>query len=280
VRDRFRRFLHLERARPDRAATEPAAPPPARERFGAVDAPRSGEARAGPGPAPGGGGANAAEGGGRSGSAGGHLDRFRAAAERAPEAGAPAPEVQPFTRCAACETDNSRYAGRCTTCDADLGTEAQRLFNARLWAGRLEERAREQAAHAERAAAARAAGEEAARARRGAAEILAREVGAQERRRLDAELGADGFEHGGVVWGRGRDGGGAGGPPLRARVLWLWQDPRWRAVLAAVAGGLVLGAVALARSGSPKLLVLLLALGLALSGALGGRRRRGRWRLF
>ena len=92
-----------------------------------------------------------------------------------------------------CGMDHDVFATECTGCGASLDTEPQRAFNERLWAARQEEAAREAAAEAERA---RAAGRRRGRARglaaRAMGEALAREVGARERRRLDAELGAAG----------------------------------------------------------------------------------------
>lgn len=52
---------------------------------------------------------------------------------------------QPFRKCALCEMDNNRAAARCQNCAAALDTAEQRDFNARLWAQRREELAREQA---------------------------------------------------------------------------------------------------------------------------------------
>jgi hypothetical protein len=52
---------------------------------------------------------------------------------------------QPFRKCALCEMDNNRAAARCQNCGVDLTTGEQRDFNARLWARRREELAREEA---------------------------------------------------------------------------------------------------------------------------------------
>jgi hypothetical protein len=49
------------------------------------------------------------------------------------------PDAQPFSRCAVCEADNSRYAMRCSNCAANLDTPEQRDFNQALWAKRRAE---------------------------------------------------------------------------------------------------------------------------------------------
>lgn len=243
--DRRRRFLGIERARRPGPAAPPEPDAATDARFGALEGP--------PGPA-----APAA-----APVAAGHVERFRAAAERPLEVADRSPASQPFVRCARCETDNTVYAARCVACQADLRTEAQRLFNERLWAGRLAQGAAEEQAHARRQAALDAEAAEAARARRAAAEALAREVGAAERQRLDR----DGIS--GPAWGArppwpAGDVAGEGGGGLLAlgagpRLLALLPDPRWRvaagvALVAAPAllfvawpvAGLVAGAAVLA----------------------------------
>ncbi|HET9552502.1 MAG TPA: hypothetical protein VFP50_05995, partial [Anaeromyxobacteraceae bacterium] len=149
--DRRRRFLGIERPRRPGAGPEPSAATDAR--FGALEGPGAPPDASGPAPV-----------------AAGHVDRFRPAAERPLDVAGRSPERQPFVRCARCETDNTVYAPRCTTCQADLRTEAQRLFNERLWAGRLAQGEVEAREHAARQAALEADAAEAARARREAAE--------------------------------------------------------------------------------------------------------------
>jgi len=200
--DRLRRFQHLERPRPaDGAPATPASPEAAR-RIGAVE--QRGEAGAVPPPA-----------------ADGRLDRFRPAPERPLELAERAEGAQPFVRCAGCETDNSVFATRCTTCGAALDTAAQRTFNERLWSARGEEQAREAANLEERRRAAAAADEEAARARRTLVEQMAREVGDAERQRLDLEDFRSGS------WGSGEWGGGDP-TPLGLRLLRLLPNRAWR----------------------------------------------------
>lgn len=202
--DRFRRFRHLERPRQAGGAGPTDSTPGTEGRFGSLEERRAG-AEAGP-PV-----------------ANGHLDRFRPAPEPMLDL---APGVAdgelPFVRCAACQMDHSRAAAICAHCGADLGTEEQRAFNARLAEERRAQGAVEAAQVAELERAQRAAIDEAAKAKRAMAEALAREVGDAERRRLDAEgLGGfgsapRGWGSGGRGWGSlgsgaGWRGGGAGG---------------------------------------------------------------------
>lgn len=189
--DKFRRFRHLERPRQPGGPGPRDQSPETEGRFGALEE-RKG---AGAGPAQ---------------VAGGHLDRFRPAPERplevAPAAGA---GELPFVRCASCQMDHNRAAAFCANCGADLRTEEQRAFNARLAEERRAQGAVEAAQVAELERAQREAGEDAARAKRAYAETLAREVGDAERRRLDAE-GLGGFGSAPRGWGSGGWGGGTG----------------------------------------------------------------------
>jgi len=235
---RFDRFRRLERPR---AAGSEQAP----ERSG-TDARI--EAVEGPSPsAPAGGGEAASS---------GELGRFRPPPERSLELDRPGQGEQPFLRCAACETDNARHAERCTTCGADLDTEAQRQFNRRLWAGRQAEAAAEAETLAARRAQQERDAAEAVAARRQAAELLAREVGDAERRRLERE----GF---GPGWSGPPPGDWSGGPApsaLPPAIRWLralpppWPVPVGLALLALPVGlyvawpaaGLLAGALLLA----------------------------------
>ena len=250
--ERFRRFEHLERPRKDGPDGDER--PSAAGRFEGVEAEHQGR------PAP---GVPASS-----------RDRFAPPRERPPDVAAPADDEQPFTRCLRCETDNSRFAGACASCGADLRTAEQREFNAGLWARRRKEREDlERENDALRAARAEAEAES-ARARRQAAEEMAREVGERERARLG---GAGGW---GDAWGgrppRDPDApwGGAGDPtPVGLRLLRRIRNPLWR--LLAV-GGLVLAAVlalALARV-NPVALVVVVSILVGLFTPRGRGRRR------
>jgi hypothetical protein len=267
VNDRERRFQRLERARPERSDGEerPASAP----RFLGVEAEPRPAAPAAPHQGPAG-------------------DRFREPAPRSLEVEREAPGEQPFLRCMRCEADNSRYARACATCGDDLSTPAQRAFNEGLWARRQEERALEDREADLRRQAAEAEAVETARARRLAAEQLAREVGDQERRRLDAADRGEGL--GGDSWGRwGGPGGGDGahgwgggwgsgdGTPLGVRWLRLIRDPRWR--LGVIALGLLVvgGGILLRGFASPFVLGAVLVLAILFSPRRPSRWRRWWW---
>ena len=231
---RLRRFMHLERPRD--AAIDPEVGPSSRERFGAVDATGDELEAAPPPPLPAGEAPPPPPG-----AAG---DRFREPPARAPDVATTTPGTQPFVRCYLCETDNSVYAERCVNCSAALDTPEQRRFNETLWAERQEEARRlEDEVRRLREASARAE-EEAYRARRQMGELIAREVGRQERERIDRDEYRGGF--GGGRWGEGgvggRWGGGweLGGPverdrrPLGIRLLFAIQDPGRRLIAIAL----------------------------------------------
>lgn len=242
---RLRRFLHLERPRP--APMDPEIAPSSRARFGAVDS-TADELAAGPAPAaapaPAAEHTPAAE-HAPAGSppSAGAMDRFREPVARAPDVAKPAPDAQPFVRCFRCETDNTVYAERCSTCSAPLDTPEQRRFNEALWSERQQQaRQLEDEVRRLREASARAE-EEAYRARRQMGELIAREVGRQERDRLARDEGRGWADGGG--WGQGGGGGhhggwGSGGPverdrrPLGIRLLFSIQDPGRRLVAIAV----------------------------------------------
>lgn len=193
--DRFQRFRRLERPRPTGQPDPPERGSATEERFEALEDRKEA-------------GAESPQ------VAGGHLDRFRPAAER-PLDVAPAVEegALPFVRCAACQMDHNRSATLCSNCGADLRTGEQRAFNARLAEERRAQAAVEAAQVAELERAQRDAQEEAARAQRAMAETLAREVGDAERRRLDMEMLGDFGAPPGGGWGRpgwGRRGRGFG----------------------------------------------------------------------
>ena len=188
---------------------------------------------------------------------------------------APAEEEQPFIRCQRCETDNSRFARSCTSCGEDLQTEAQRAFNARLWAERRREREELDRENSARRAGQAEAEAEDVQARRRAAEEMAREVGQRERARLGRSPGWGG------PWGGGPS--DAGGPfdgpgdatPFGIRLLRLIRSPFWR--LAAIGGLLLLSVLGLALARvNPVALVLVVSL---LVGLFAPRRRwsRRRW---
>jgi hypothetical protein len=192
----FDRFRRLER--PRTAGPEPAARSPQIDaRIEAVEGP-AWSPPAGTAPSP----------------SGGDLERFRTPAAPALELDLQGGSDQPFRRCASCETDNYRTAARCTTCGADLDTEAQRDFNRRFWAGRLVTAAAEAQASAERQAQLDADQAALAAERRAAAEAMARQVGEQERQRLEREGLGPGWEL------RDPDWKGTGWPrPLLLRAL-------------------------------------------------------------
>lgn len=224
--DRYQRFRHLERARPDGAGPASRDQTPGTEgRFEAL------EERADPG-------ADAKR------VADGHLDRFRPAPARALDVAPTAEGELPFLRCASCQTDHNRSATSCSNCGADLRTGEQRAFNARLAEERREQSAVEAAQLAERERARSEADDDDAKARRAMAEALAREVGDAERRRLDAE-GLGGFgspprrggwgsgswddPDGGGRWGSGRHGAiGLGGWIVSLILRLLFGGRRWR----------------------------------------------------
>jgi hypothetical protein len=154
----LRRFLHLERARPEGAA---APAPDARARFDALEvAPELPEESS---QLP----ASAA-------------DRFRAA-EDPLGLDLPAPGEQPFVRCGGCEADNARHAALCGRCGAALDTPEQRAFNERLWAARQREAEEERRAAEVRRDALEREREEARRLQRAAAEAMADEILRRER---------------------------------------------------------------------------------------------------
>jgi hypothetical protein len=240
---RLRRFLHLER--PRSAPVDPEIAPSSRARFGAVDSTADELAAATPPaaervPA----GAPPADGAGTDGGGGGaSMDRFREPVARAPDVAKPAPDAQPFVRCFRCETDNTVYAERCSTCGAPLDTPEQRRFNEALWTERQQQaRQLEDEVRRLREASARAE-EEAYRARRQMGELIAREVGRQERDRLARDEGG-GWASGGR-WGQDGGGGHQGGwgmgdpvqrdrRPLGIRLLFSIQDPGRRLIAIAV----------------------------------------------
>jgi hypothetical protein len=255
--DRRRRFLQIERPRgPGGPAAGPT--PSTDARFGA--APTSAPAR-GPDAPP------APE------VAAGHVDRFRPAADRPLDVAARGEASQPFVRCCRCETDNSTYAVRCTTCQAELHTDEQRAFNERLWAARLAEASAEAEGVAARRAALDAATEEAARGRREGAAVLAREVGDRERRRLEQEGVGEPSWGPRTGWGGTGDAGIEPGVPAGLRLLRLIRDPRWRAA----AGAAVVAVPALLLLWVPRAGLLAAAATLALFLPGRWRWRRRRW---
>ncbi len=216
---RLRRFLHLELPR-RRAPEAPA--PPAEARFDRMEPPGETATTAG--------GSAAAQ------------DRFRPPPERPLELAEPSAGSQPFVRCARCETDNSLYAPACASCQADLGTEEQRVFNERLWAARREEATRQEAALAE---------QERERERIAAQELEARRRMAAAMARLEAEkvrerLGEASW--GGVGRGWGDEGGGL--TPLGIRLLRLIPNPWARLAVGGAALAVPVLLLAAAPSGS------------------------------
>ena len=140
------RFLHLERARPERPELEASSPVQSGGRF------ETPQERAETPRAPG-----VPE---------AHLERFKAQAPLA-LADVPEDDARRFPRCMRCESENGRFATACGVCGTDLGTPEQLEFNERLWQERrkglsrtredeaealrqLEARRREDAAHCQR----------------------------------------------------------------------------------------------------------------------------------
>jgi hypothetical protein len=193
--DRLRRFLHLERARPDGPTAEPGrdAPAPVEERISALERPQA------PRPAP------------HGSRTGARLERF------GPE---PEPTLEladtgsrPFTRCRRCGMDNNLFVVTCTGCTADLDSPEQHEFNERFWLARQAEAEREARLEAERSAQRIREDEEQAHARRVMGEELAREVGRSERQRLGRAFGQGGLPG---SWS-----------PLGLRLGRYLPDPRW-----------------------------------------------------
>jgi len=141
---------------------------------------------------------------------------------------------QPFLRCPRCEADNTRYAERCTNCQAALTGADVRLYNEQLWAERKAQQAEADAALRR----AQPSAEDLVRQNRMLGEALAREVGERERARL-------GFWHGGEP----------GTAPIGIRLLSLLPTTRARVIagtLLAVTFVASVGA-ALSARGHPRL---------------------------
>ncbi len=158
----LRRFLHLERARPDRPS---GAAPDARHRFDSLEAKQELPVSAAP-------------------LRSSVTDRFRAPAEGGLALDLAPPGEQPFVRCAECEADHERHTARCSRCGAALDTPEQRRFNERLWAARTRETEEEERAGEARHEARQRESEEEARARRALAEAMAEDILRRERERL------------------------------------------------------------------------------------------------
>jgi hypothetical protein len=241
--ERRDRFLKLERPRPDGEESDPL---PDERRFE-----RLGEAPGGPGgaaPVP-----------------SSSTDRFRPPPPRPLETAEGAADAQPFTRCAGCETDNTRYAETCQSCGARLDTPAQRAFNEKLWAARQAEATAERRALAERESARQGQAAEEARMRREVAEEMAR----RERDRVDAEL-PDG------PLGRGPVEGPAGTRDTAGmRLLRMLPGARWRIAAAVLGIGLPLLLVLFGRGQVQVAGMMLLGIVFALFSP--ARRRMRRW---
>jgi hypothetical protein len=176
-------------------------------------------------------------------------DRFRPPPERPLETAEHREGVQPFTRCASCQVDNTVYAATCQNCGVALDTQAQRDFNERLWASRKAEAEAEQRATAAQD-----------RQRRELAEEMAR----QEKDRIDEQYGdATTWRSGGVSDTAGM------------RLLRLVPGAGWRVALAVVAVGIPLLLLLFGR-GSIQFAGLAL-LGLLIALFSPARRRSGRW---
>jgi uncharacterized membrane protein len=241
--DRRRRFLQIERPR-GTGDDAPDQSPDTDARFAAVEEPGPRARPGGPGTQPGGPPASRPAAVRPEPSvAASHTARFRPAAERPLEVDDLGEASQPFIRCCRCETDSSRFVARCTTCGAELDTDEQRAFNARLWEARQAEAGAEAEARTAREAALEQDRVDEARARRELAEEMAREVGRRERSRLDGEgFGEPTFgPPSSRGWGSWGSGSGAPGLPIGFRLLGLIQDPTWRVVAGVAAVALAAG---------------------------------------
>ncbi len=167
-RRNLRRFAKIERERPARAA-ETDAGPSERSRFEALQTEAPTPADASP--------------------SGAALGRFEAPQSRPLTLHEKRAEDASFTRCAACEADNSRYVNVCAHCGEPLDTPEQRAFNEALWAQRREAQLAEEAQQKVVAAARTQELEEAARAKRAYYESLARQVRAETEARLEGDSG-------------------------------------------------------------------------------------------
>jgi hypothetical protein len=171
---------------------------------------------------------------------------------------------QPFLRCALCEQDNNRFATRCQNCGADLALDEQRAFNARLWAERREQAAREQAELARFHAAKTAAATVPSSGTIEYGEALALQVAERENRRL--------------AW---MDGGAVDAPPvLGLRLLNSISNPslRFAAALGLLGLALLLGYLSFRAGTSNEFSVAQLFFFALLMLFLPWRRRwRGRW---
>ena len=96
------------------------------------------------------------------------------------------PDDQPFIRCMRCEGDSHAFATACAHCGASLETPQQRAFNEQLWARQRAEKAQEEQLLAQRRDAAHASMLLERAEGRALAEQMAREVGEETRRHLEA----------------------------------------------------------------------------------------------
>jgi hypothetical protein len=239
--ERRDRFLKLER--PRQAGGNAPEPLPDEERFESI-----GEPAARPAPVP------------ASTVPSTSTDRFRPPPERPLETEEHREGVQPFTRCASCQVDNTVYAAACQNCGVALDTPVQRDFNERLWAGRKAEAEAEQRATAVREQERQREAALQARQRRELAEEMAR----QEKDRIDEQYG-DGTT--------GRSGGVSDTAGMR--LLRLVPGAGWRIALAFIAIGIPLLLLLFGR-GSIQFAGLAL-LGLLIALFSPARRRSGRW---
>jgi hypothetical protein len=116
---KFSRFLHLERSRAERPASEEPSQLQNGNRFSAVAGPQAAPQATSVPEA--------------------HLERFRGEAPLA--LADPAQKAEHFPRCGSCEADNSAFARECSQCGADLTTPQQRAYNEQLQQTRQQEAA-------------------------------------------------------------------------------------------------------------------------------------------
>jgi hypothetical protein len=232
-RGRLRRFLHLERARPEGGAAEPPreGPDPTEERIAGMERPAPPSAAPRP-------------------RTGAQLDRF------GPE---PEPTLElvdtdgrrPFVRCRRCGADNNVFATTCAGCELSLDTPEQHDFDEQFWAARQAEAERETRLEAQRQELRARTEAEDARARRAMGEAIAREVGEAERGRIGRSLG--GPAAGSQEWN-----------PLGLRLVRRIPDARWHVPVMAIASGLAAVLAAYGVHAGSVVLVLLGAAALAL----------------
>ena len=144
---------------------------------------------------------------------------------------------QPFLRCPRCEADNTRYAQRCTNCQAPLTGEDVRLFNEQLWADRKAQQRQEAEALAARR---QPSAEDLVQQNRRLGEALAREVAIREQARMS--------------WWSSGVSGSYNATPIGVRLLSLLPSTRGRVIAGAIAAATFIASAgaALSARGHPR----------------------------